>query len=80
MRDRFVGQREEKGCSVVHANNIKRFFIDYEIDEVDDQNEDLESFESDVDELVAELPNPVQRLKDQENNDGEAVVPERYNL
>lgn len=69
-----------KKKKVVHANNLKRFSVDYEINEVHDQNEDLESSESDIDELVIELPNPVQRLNDQENNDNEGVVQERYNL
>ena len=57
---------DNKKKKVVHANNLKRFSIDYEINDVQEENKDLESSESDIDELV--LPNRAQRRNDQEND------------
>ena len=72
---------DNKKKKVVHANNLKRFSIDYEINDVQEENKDLESSESDIDELV--LPNCVlQRRNDQENenDDDVEIVQEHYNL
>ena len=70
----FISKKKK----VVHGNNLKRFSVDYEIDKVHEQNEDLASSESETEELV-ELWSPVQNLNDQGNDDVE-VVQERYNL
>ena len=61
-----------KKKKVVHENNLKRFSIDYEIDEVHEENEDLISSESEGEEFV-------EPLNHGNNNDVE-VVQQRYNL
>jgi hypothetical protein len=50
-----------KTRKIVHANNLKRFSIDYDIDQVYEESEDTESSECDFDEIGNELPNPEER-------------------
>ncbi|CAB3982733.1 Transposon Ty3-G Gag-Pol poly [Paramuricea clavata] len=68
-----------KTRKIVHANNLKRFSIDYDIDQVYEESEDAESSECDFDEIGNELPNPEERQNVQRNDDG-ANVMHGYNL
>jgi hypothetical protein len=68
-----------KTRKIVHGNNLKRFSIDYDIDQVYEESEDTESSECDFDEIGNELPNPEERQNVQRNDDG-ANVMHGYNL
>ncbi|CAB4042343.1 Hypothetical predicted protein [Paramuricea clavata] len=68
-----------KTRKIVHANNLKRFSIDYDIDQVYEKSEDTESSECDFDEIGNILPNPEERQNVQRNDDG-ANVMHGYNL
>jgi hypothetical protein len=68
-----------KTRTIVHANNLKRFSIDYDIDQVYEESEDTESSECHFDEIGNELPNPEERQNVQRNDDA-ANVMHGYNL
>ena len=68
-----------KTRKVVHANNLKRFSIDYNIEEAYEESEDTESSEYDVDE-IEEPQNPEERRNNPRNEDDVNAMQERYNL
>ena len=68
-----------KTRKVVHANNLKRFSIDYNIQEAYEESEDTESSEYDVDE-IEEPQNPEERRNNPRNEDDVNAMQERYNL
>ncbi len=67
-----------KTRKVVHANNLKRFSIDYNI-EAYEESEDTEGSEYDVDE-IEEPQNPEERRNNPRNEDDVNAMQERYNL
>ncbi len=68
-----------KTRKVVHANNLKRFSIDYNIEEAYEESEDTESSEYNVDE-IEEPQNPEERRNNPRNEDDVNAMQERYNL
>ena len=70
---------------VVHENNLKRFSIEYNVDEVPEGSDDIESSESEFDDETVWEPRNPERVRNEHRNDEAVNVepdhePRHYNL